>query len=650
MNAIHDLARKRRWWRLARLGGAVTAGVFAGLVPATAQTAALRLTDLKQLSLEQLVNLEVTTVSRKSERRWSVPSGIDVVTGEEIRRAGVQNLPDALRLATGVHVGQPSARSWAVSLRGMNVLAANKISVAMDGRSLFTPFFSGVNWDAHDALLEDIERIEVVRGPVGALWGAFAVNGFIQIFTKPAWDTQGSLATAGTGNEDPGFGAFRYGGRVGDDVYYRVYAKYSQTDWTYDAQGRQPQAATDFLQVGFRIDALRPQDTTLTLQGDYHTNRDLPLDRLQSETTGFYLRARWLRELARGSSLQLDSYADYSDRLLPGTFEEQRTTLSASAKYRFGAQRHDAVIGFDGLVSADHIGNIGVAQLLPDERTIHAVGVFLQDTLRFDPRQLALTLGIKGEHNTFSGFEYQPTARLAWTPSDATTAWAAISRGVRTPVRVDEDLILKFPGLTLFEANDDFGTETTLAYEAGIRRQFSEAVSIDLSTFAYQYENLRSTEPTGAAPVPLTFRNGLNAESFGGEIGVLLQPTAKLFIKASYRYLDLQFSRDPGSRDTSGGNAEGNDPKHVLVVGTHLDLPHDLEFDLFLRHASALPKPALPGYTTADARIGWRPSPAWEFSVFGRNLLDPQHAEFVTTNSLNEQVHRRYGLKVTWRH
>src|SRR5258707_3096419 len=228
-----------------------------GLVRADEAPATPGADDLTSLSLEDLVNLKVTTVSRKPERWWSAASGVDVVTSDEIRRAGVLNLPDAIRLAAGVQVGWPSARSWAISIRGMDVLAANKISVVMDGRSLFTPFFSGVQWDVQDTLLDDVDRIEVVRGPVGALWGAFAVNGFIQILTKSAWDTQGLLASAGTGSEDPGFFALRYGGKIGKDTAYRAYAKYFQQDWTYLATGVHAQPATDLFQTGCRIERRR---------------------------------------------------------------------------------------------------------------------------------------------------------------------------------------------------------------------------------------------------------------------------------------------------------------------------------------------------------------------------------------------------------
>ena len=644
-----DMKARRRGRRAPVLRIGLTLGLALPTV-AWAQTSAKepQAADLTTLSLDELMDLKVTTASRKPERWWSAPNGIDVVTGDDIRRAAAQNLPDALRLATAVHVGQPSARSWAVSIRGMNVLAANKISVVMDGRSLFTPFFSGVQWDAQDTLLEDIDRIEVVRGPVGALWGAFAVNGFIQILTKPAWDTQGLLASAGTGTEDPGMFAVRYGGKLGEDTYYRAYGKYSQMDWTYLANGKHAQPASDFFQSGFRLDDRRPHDTIVTLQGDYYTNQDLPLDRVVTEISGVNLLGRWHRSFSADSDLQVEGYFDRTYRLIPQNFEERRRTGSGSIKYWLTAGRHGLLFGADALVSADEIGNIGVALLVPPERTIHTVGLYVQDTMQVTPRT-ALVLGLKGEQSSFSGYEIAPTIRFAWTPNPHTTAWAAVSRAVRTPVRIDEDLVIRFSGVDLFAANDDFKTETALAYELGVRHRPASSLTFDLSTFAYRYDHLRSTEPSGTAPTPLTFKNGLDARSYGAEITLRYQPLTRLSLKGSYRFLDLDFSKDPGSRDTSNGSSEGNDAKHVVILGAHVSLPRSFELDAFLRHVSALPLPAVEAYTALDARVGWRASERLEISLWGRNLLDPQHPEFATTNSLNEQVHRSGALKLTWR-
>jgi iron complex outermembrane receptor protein len=604
--------------------------------------------DLTALSLQELMTLKVSVVSRQPQPWWTSPAGNDFVTGEDIRRSQSLNLPDALRRATGVHVAQPSARSWAVSIRGMNVLAANKISVVMDGRSLFTPFFSGVQWDAQDTLMDDIERIEVVRGPIGALWGAYAVNGFIQVLTKPAWDTQGWLLTAGVGTEDPGVFAARYGGTLGGETFVRAYGKYSQTDWTYLPTGKHALPATDFLQAGFRLDARRAADTTITLQGDYYTNQDLLLDSVPTPIAGGNLLGRWRRAVSPTSELQVEGYFDHTHRLIPENFEERRNTGSLGIKYRGSRGRHDVVAGGTATVSSDRIGNMGFALLVPDERTVQTVGAYLQDSVRVGSR-VAVVAGLEAERGSFAGLEIQPSARLLWTPSPRTTAWAAVSRAVRTPVRIDEDLVIRFNGITLFEANDEFETETGYAYELGVRHRPLSTLSLSASAFLYRYDDLRSTEPLGAAPIPATFKNGLDARSHGAEAAALFQPVTRVLVKASYRWLDLRFSKDPDSRDVSNGSAEGNDPKHLASVSAYVSLPGNLEVDGFFRLASRLPNPALDGYRTVDARIGWRPSRRWEVSLSGHNLLDAQHAEFITTNSLNEEVHRRGLLKVTCR-
>jgi iron complex outermembrane receptor protein len=487
-----------------------------------------------------------------------------------------------------------------------------------------------------------------VRGPVGALWGAFAVNGFIQILTKEAWDTQGLLASAGTGTEDPGFFALRYGGQLGKDTAYRAYAKYFQQDWTYRADGTHAQPATDFFQTGFRLDGRRARDTTLTLQGDYYTNQDLPLDRLQTQVWGANVLGRWRRSFSADSDLQLEAYVDHTFREIPQNFGEKRTSGSFSVRHRRSLGRHALLFGADSLLSGDEISNVGFAQLVPPERTIHTFGLYAQDTVRLSQRA-ALVLGLKGEQSSFAGYNVQPTLRLLWTPSPRTTAWTAVSRAVRTPVRVDEDLVIRASGVDLFLANDSFETETAWAYELGARHRPFSSLTFDVSAFTYRYDSLRSTEPQTAAPVPLTFKNGLDARSYGVEGTVMYQPLPRLYFKGTYRFLDLDFSKDPGSRDMTGGSQEGNDAKHVGIVGAHLTLPREVELDVFLRHASALPNPALEGYTTMDARIGWRFARTLEVALWGRNLLDRQHAEFVTTNSLNEQVHRSAAVKLTWR-
>lgn len=617
---------------------------------AGAQTLVASIQQMKRMSLDELLSLQVTTMSRKEELWWAAPGAIEVLTNEEIRRSGAQNLPEALRLATGVDVAQPSARSWAISTRGFNVLAANKISVLMDGRSLFTPFFSGVQWDAQDTMLEDIERIEVVRGPVGALWGSFAVNGFIQIVTKSAADTQGTLISAGSGTEDPVFASVRHGGQVGPNTFYRVYAKYAEMDWTYRADGEHSFPSTDFGQTGFRVDAKLDEDTTATVQGDAYTNKGLGEDRLQTEISGANVVARVRRAFGADSDVEVSSYFDYTDRLIPSTWMELRRTAGLTGKFRLPAGPHDLLFGTDATLSRDSIARLGIATFDPPRRTTHNVGVFVQDTWAISPGRFALTLGAKGEHNSFSGFEVAPSIRAAYTPTGRTTLWGAVSRAVRSPVRVDHDLLFVANGTTIVRANDDYRAETVVAYELGWRHQFGPSVTADVATFYNEYDDLRTTEPAGAAPLPFTFKNNLRARSHGTETTLMYQPFARLFFKVSYRWLDLDFLEAPNTRDVAHGTTEGNDPEHLASVSAHASLPGNVEFDATLRHVSARPNPASDAYTVADLRLAWSPDgDRWEVAVTGRNLFCGLHRELVTTNSLNEFIRPSGTLKVTWR-
>jgi iron complex outermembrane receptor protein len=605
---------------------------------------------LRQMSLDDLLDLQVTSMSRKQERWWSASGAIEIVTSDDIRRSGAMNLPDTLRLATGVDVAQSSARSWGISIRGFDVLAANKIAVLMDGRSLYTPFFSGTQWDAQDTMIEDIDRIEVVRGPVGALWGAYAVNGFIQIVTKPADDTQGFLGSAGAGTEDPGFVSLRYGGKISPTTFYRVYVKYFQTDWTYLPGGGHAEPATDFFQTGFRIDSALDKDSSLTFQGDGYSNNGLPLDRVQTEIGGGNLLGRWRRNLDGDRDIEIQAYHDHTLRLIPSTWEERRDTSSLSFKYHLPLGRHDLLLGEDTLVSWDKIAHLSFVTLEPPEKTTHNIGAYVQDTIALVPNRWSLTLGVKGEHNSFSGFEVSPSIRAAFTPTTKTTMWTALSRAVRPPVRVDQDLVFDIGGTRVVQATDNFKAEQVLSYEIGFRTQPLDVLSFDLATFLNHYTDLRSTEPLGSAPLPVTFKNGLRANSAGAELSVMYRPLNWWSFDLSYRYLDLEFSNAPDSRDSAKGTTEGNDPRHLFSLRSHTDLRWHLEFDAALRYVSMRPNPASNAYVVGDLRLGWRPNARWDVALIGRNLFDAQHRELITTNSLNEEVGPSGTLKVTWKY
>lgn len=605
---------------------------------------------LKQLSLEELMQTEISTLSGRNQTWWEAPGAIDVIRQEDIRRSPARSLPDILRLATGVHVAQSSELSWAVGIRGFNVLAGNKMSVEMDGRSLFTPFFSGVNWDVQDTLLADIDQVEVVRGPVGSLWGAFAVNGFIQITTKPAWETQGWYTRVGTGTEDPFFASSRFGGRISDRTYYRVYLKYRQMDWTYSPDGSQVFDTTDFVQTGFRIDSSLPGDTVLTFQGDVYTNKGTPRDQVQTNVSGGNLLARWSRETSDTGKLELEAYFDHTDRSIVSSFSERRDTGAFSAQYSHEGSRQAIIFGADVNISKDKIDSPQFSVIHPPSRTIHNYSAFVQHTWHLVPDRLSLSSGIKAEDQSLSGMEWSPSLRAAWTPHYNTTVWTGVSRAVRPPVRVDEDLRIGLGDFLIVDAHDNFGTEEVIAFEAGVRHRLSENLFFDVAAFYNDYDHLRSSEPLGSDPLPLTFKNNLNATSHGVEVTVNYQPTARIQFKLSYRHLHLRFSNDPGSVRAAGVEAEGNDPEHLAILATRFDLPWQLELDTFLRHVSELPDPATPSYTAFDFRLAWHPSPFWSYALSGRNLLDHRHPELATTNSLNDEVAREITIDVTFRY
>lgn len=648
--SLRRIIPARRHPILALCSLALVTALASGVQPeASARTRLASIQRMKQMSLDELLSVQVTTMSRKEELWWAAPGAIEVLTGEEIRRSGAQNIPDALRAASAVDVAQPFARGWAVSTRGFNVLAANKISVLMDGRSLFTPFFSGVQWDAQDTMLEDVDRIEIVRGPVGALWGSFAVNGFIQVVTKSADATQGTLVSAGTGTNDPLFASVRHGGQLGRQTYFRVYAKYFKTDWTYSENGDHTQPPTDFGQAGFRLDSFIDAGTTLTLQGDAYTNKGLPADRLQTEISGANVLARLRRSLGADSDLEVLSYFDYTHRVMPSLWEEHRNTGAVTAKYRRPAGAHDLLIGVDVNVSRDDIADFSLATMDPRRRTTHTAGLFAQDTIAILPGTLALTLGAKGEHNSFSGFEIAPTARGAYTPTSRTTWWAAVSRAVRAPVRIDQDLLIDLGGTLFFDASDEFRAETVQAWELGWRQRIGDLMTIDIAGFHNRYDHLRTTEPVGEDLFPQTFKNNLRARSTGVEITALYQPFTRLFFKTSYRYLDLNFLEQPNTRDTAHGINEGNDPRHLLTVSAHAQLPAHFELDVALRHVSERPNPFSDDYTVADIRLAWVPDNAWELAVIGRNLFAGLHREIVPTNAISEFIGPSGSVKATWK-
>jgi iron complex outermembrane receptor protein len=606
--------------------------------------------ELKKLPLEQLLDVEITSASRRPEPIFQAASAIDVVTENTIQRAGVNNIPDALRLAAAVQVAQIDGHSWAISARGFNIPTANKLQVLMDGRSLYTPLFSGVFWDVQRTFLPDLEQIEVVRGPGGTLWGANAVNGVINIQTKSARETQGFLID-GDGGENEGYGGVRYGGRIGKDTYYRAYVLHESRDSLPLELGPDAGDDTRFTQGGFRIDTSPTPDNVFTLQGDGYAGTFGQLDQPDIDVDGGNIIARWSRQLAADSSIVVQSYYDRTHRKIPNVFEEHRDTFDLEVEGRFVLGQHDFVYGANYRVSADDIGNLGNGlAFLPSRETSHLISGYVQDEWHIVPKIFSLIAGSKLEWNSFSGFEIQPTGRFVWIPTDSQTLWGAISRAVRTPTRIDQDFFVPNPasGDELQVRGDrGFDSEELLAYELGYRIKPTRALSFDLAAFYNSYDNLRSEEPTPGTFVPIVLGNKLEGHSYGGTLTAKWQATDWWRIDGSFSALALNLHSSRGGNDLTKGANEANDPDNYFTIHSAIDLPGHVQFDSVLRYVDSLPHPYTPSYLTLDLRLGWSPTRNLELAIVGRNLLQDRHEEFAT-GRLTREVERRVFATIRW--
>jgi iron complex outermembrane recepter protein len=609
-------------------------------------------TELKSLSIEELMEIDVTSVSRRSEQVSQAAAAVTVITSEDIRRSGVTSLPEALRLANALHVARVDSRTWAISARGFNISTANKLLVLIDGRSVYTPLFSGVFWDVQDVLLEDVDRIEVIRGPGATLWGANAVNGVINIITKSARQTQGGLVNAGAGNEERGFGALQHGGTLGERTWYRAYGKHRSIDALALASGGSAEDPLRMTQGGFRVDGERSDRDSFTLQGDLYQGESGELVRADTDVDGGNLLGRWTRRFSETSSLDLQIYWDRTHRRVPTQFEEHRDTWDMELQHRlpFGGGRHDLVWGLGYRVSADDVESTPVLAWVPGERSLDLFTVFAQDEISLVPDRLRLTLGARLESHEIAGTEVQPTVRVAWTPngSERQILWGAVSRAVRAPTRIDEDIRFLSGPVVVLQGSSDFDFEKVVAYELGYRIQPRASTSVDFVSFYNVYDDLRSQErPTSGAPIPVTLGNNLNAETWGGELRINFQAAPWWRLYSSYNYFQKDLSLDPGSTDPTGGLSEGNDPDSRFALRSYMDLPGRLELDAWLRYVDQLPQPRIPAYTELDLRLGWRATDRLELSLVGQNLLHDQHAEFWTV--VPKEVERSFYGKATWR-
>ena len=615
---------------------------------------------LKGLSIEALLKTEITSASKKAEPLFDTASAVFVITQEDLRRTGARTIPDALRMVPGLQVAHINASTWAITSRGFADWFSNKLLVMIDGRSVYTPLFSGVYWDVQDTMIADIDRIEVIRGPGATVWGANAVNGVINIITKKASETQGGLVSVGAGTHAQPLVEARYGARIADSADVRVYAKGFQREPFETTDGDDAHDAWKSMRGGFRADWQTAAKDDVTLDGQiYDGEADLALDlsgfltppysRSLTGTqtiSGGHLLSRWSRQWTAASELMLQAYYDRTHRNQV-VAEEKRDTLDVEFKHHWDPEgRHDVVWGLNYRWTRDDIVGTWNTSFDPDSRSDNLWSAFAQDDVMLVTDRLWLTLGSKFEHNDYSGWEIQPNARLRLKPSADHMLWAAVSRAVRTPSRSDHDFRTnlisgadELGNVSVFriEGNEDFKAEELIAYEAGYRWQPDRRFYLDLTAFYNDYEQLRdvqnSSSPyleTAPAPphlvVPHLITNEMQGHTYGIETLATWKPVDIWQVSASYAYIELDL-HSPNTDGSLPPEAETS-PKHQFQVRSYLDLPWQLHLDSELYYVDRLKALDIDGYTRIDLRLEWNPTRQWALSIGIENLLDDAHTEF----------------------
>lgn len=573
---------------------------------------------LKNLSIEQLAQITVQSASKRDEPLSGAPTAIYAITSDDILRSGATSIPELLREAPNLQVQRIDAREYAITARGFNGYdTANKLLVQIDGRSIYSTLHSGVFWQLHNPVLEDIRQVEVISGPGGTLYGANAMNGVINIATRDASDTMGLFARA-TGGAAERTGALRYGFSLGNVASLRVYGTY------FDRSSLPAGAYQDYddggrgYQLGFRGDAGSGRDH-FTLQGDvFRVNtRIVKGDRDRGQN----LLARWTRELDDDSSVEVQAYYDdYQRRYI--LVEDSLRTFDAQAQYNRVAGSHRIVAGLGVRTTRDKfVNNLNFFALSPESATLWFFNGFVQDQISLGGG-VTISGGLKLERSSFSGFEFLPNLRLAWQPNPRHLLWAAVSRAVRTPARVDREL----SGLPILASAPNFLSEKLVALEAGYRAHPTDTTNLSISGFVNFYNDLRSTGLTNGG-LPIQFRNGLEGHSYGMEFWGTQQIVSWWRLKAGLSLLSKHFRPKPDVIDISNFASLGSDPKYQAQIRSQMDLSDRLTLDFGLRAVAALRNPQIKSYREADARVAYRVTKAVELFVSGQNLLHASHLE-----------------------
>ena len=605
---------------------------------------------LKKMSVDELLDIQVTSVSKRPEKLSEAASGIQVISGDDVRRSDATSLPEALRLASNLEVAQIDSHQWAISARGFNNVFADKMLVLVDGRTVYTPLYAGVYWDVQDTMLEDLDRIEVISGPGATQWGSNAVNGVINVTTKNAKETQGGLLVAGVGTELSNAEEVRYGGKLAPNLYYRVYAKYSERGDSVRPNNRTANDDWSTRQIGFRMDYDALAGDVLTLQGDLYSGVIDQIGPNNILVNGGNLVGRWSRQLAENSNVQVQVYYDRTHRLIPGSFAQNVDTYDFDFQHRLPlGSDQDLVWGLGYRFVQDDIINTPADAFLPPSVGHSWFNVFAQDEFTFSRDRVHLTLGTKIEHNDYTGFEVEPSARLSWRPDSKQTIWGAVSRAVRTPSRIDRDLFSPATPPYRIAGGEKVVSEKLIACEVGYRVQFEPQLGLSLATYINNYEDLRSLEPLNPPQAfPVQSSSGFSGRSTGAELTAEWQATPQWRLSGGWTEMRVHSEPQPGIVDRGTRGSFVRDPNHQMILRSLLNLSAKWECDATLRYVAPITMASVPGYMEADLRLGWRPTPVWELSLLGQNLLHAHHPEFNSPGARRELQRAIYG-KVSWR-
>ena len=617
----------------------------------TARAQQLADADLPSLSIEQLANVEITSVSKTPQVLSSAAAAVYVISHDDVIRSGANSVPEMLRLAPNLEVMQTSPANYEVTARGFNGNSTaqnfpDKLLVLIDGRSVYTPLYSGVYWDMQDVLPEDIERIEVISGPGGTLWGANAVNGVINITTRKAADTRGGLLTLGVGDQYSS-SAVQYGGSLADNVDYRIYAR---DFWqrAFNNGGASAHDSWSKPQGGFRVDWDQAQDR-ISLQGDIYGGAEGQLGMPNQIIGGGNFTAHWQHKLDDDASFQLLTYYDENQRDVAngGGFVLNTYDIEGQHNFRLGSWNNivwgvgDRVLQY-GIT--DRIGTVSSLTWQPGHRTLNLADIFGQDRIPLADT-VELTVGLKLENDPYSGWSPMPSGRLSWQVASDQMVWGAISRAVRSPTPFDTDVVEKLGSTTFLTGSPKFMPEQVTVYELGYRGQLFGRVSLSVSAFDNIYDDLKNIEPTPVVTLPLMWANMMKGDVHGIEAWASFQALDWWRLDLGFNAQHEDFSFQPGSSKLLGIAQAGDDPHHQASLRSSMNLPHDLNFDADFRYVGALPNPAVPEYVELNSRLAWKISNGLSVALAGYNLLHGQHLEYPGADQIRRSVYFETRLR-----